>query len=81
MTLDTLKTVKKVIGAKQALKAIERDQALKVFLGSDADNRVVQPIREMCQRKGIEVDDAVTMAELGKACGIEVSAAAVAVTR
>ncbi len=52
-----------------------------VFLASDAENRVVQPIRELCSKKDIAVQETLTMQELGQACGIAVGAAAVAVLK
>ena len=75
---DTLKTAAKVIGAKQAAKAVEKGLAHQVYLAEDADARVTTPIRELCAQKGVAVGIAPSMAELGKACGIEVGAAAVA---
>lgn len=81
MPLDTLRTANKAVGVKQATKAIERDQAIAVFLASDAETRVVTPLRDLCARKNILVEDVPTMNELGKACGIAVGAAAVAVVK
>lgn len=81
MTIDTLKAAKKAIGAKQTVKSVERGQVEAVFLASDAENRVVQPIRELCSKKNIAVQETLTMQELGQACGIAVGAAAVAVLK
>jgi large subunit ribosomal protein L7A len=81
MTIDTLKAAKKAIGAKQTVKSVERGQVEVVFLASDAENRVVQPIRELCSKKNIAVQETLTMQELGQACGIAVGAAAVAVLK
>jgi large subunit ribosomal protein L7A len=76
-----LRTAKKAIGAKQTARAVEKGLAAKVYLADDADRRVVAPLSQLCSQKGVEVDEAVTMTELGKACGIEVGAAAVAVLK
>lgn len=81
MTLDTLKNFKKVIGVKQATKAISKDIAEKVFIASDAEGRVVKQLKELCEEKNIAVDCSSTMSELGKACAIEVGAAAVVITK
>ena len=81
MPLDTLKCVKKVIGIKQAAKAVEKDAVAMVYVAEDADSRVITPLCELCSRKSIAVEMTPTMLELGKACGIEVGAAAVAVLR
>ncbi|WP_346354663.1 L7Ae/L30e/S12e/Gadd45 family ribosomal protein [Azotosporobacter soli] len=81
MTLEELKNVKRAVGIKQVTKSLEKDRASLVFLAADADERVVMPLREMCRMKGIVVEAAASMKELGKACQIEVGAAAVAVLR
>ena len=81
MPLGTLKNASKVVGAKQAAKAVEKGQASLVFLADDADIRVTAPLREACVRAGVAVEMVPTMEELGKACGIEVGAAAVAVIK
>lgn len=79
MVYDELKTAKKAIGAKQAAKAVEKGLAVKVYLASDADQRVISPIAELCQKHHVPVERQATVAELGKSCGIDVGAAAVAV--
>lgn len=77
MAVD-LKTIKKVVGAKQTVKAVEKGLAKVVYLAADADRRLVLPVNELCVREGVPVDTSLSMVELGKACGIEVGAAAVA---
>lgn len=81
MSLDDLKKVTKVIGLKQVTKVINRDQAAWVFLGADADDKVVGALKSLCEEKRIAIETAYTMAELGKACNISVGAAAVAVLK
>lgn len=77
MTSAELKTAKKVIGAKQSLKALEKGLAVLVYLATDADARVIEPVREMCVAHNVAVDITLSMADLGTACGIRVGAAAV----
>ena len=81
MSLDTLKTAKKVIGIKQVTKAVKKDLCKKVFIAHDADLRVVQPLKDLCEQHKIDKVDVATMSELGEACMIEVGAAAVAVLK
>jgi large subunit ribosomal protein L7A len=81
MPIDTLKNARKVVGAKQVAKAVEKGQASLVLLAGDADSRVTTPIRELCGRGGVAFEMVPSMEELGKACGIEVGAAAVAVLK
>lgn len=81
MTLDALKTADRVIGVKQVGKAVKRGEATQVFLASDADARVVEPLRTLCSEAGVPVDETAALKELGTACGIEVGAAAAALTK
>lgn len=79
MTLDTLKNANRVIGIKQVAKAVRRGAVREVFIADDAEERVVEPLRELCREQNVPTGRAETMEQLGKACGIEVSAAAAAV--
>ncbi|MCX7781911.1 MAG: ribosomal L7Ae/L30e/S12e/Gadd45 family protein [Negativicutes bacterium] len=81
MSLEHLKNAKKSIGAKQTAKTIEKGKAAMVFIAKDADERVIHPIRTQCAQKGVLLIEVATMAELGKACGIEVGAATAAVLK
>lgn len=81
MSLDTLKNAKKTIGVKQVTKAVEKDLAMTIYIAQDAEQRLVEPLRTLCSEKNVPVDKTPTMAELGKACSIEVGAAAVAVLK
>ena len=81
MALDTLKTAMTAIGVKQATKVVERGQAQVVYLALDAEPRVTQSLRMLCVAKSVSVEEVASMADLGKACGIAVGAAAVAVIK
>lgn len=78
MTLQDLKMADRVIGVKQVTKAIGKDLVSEVFLASDADERVIKTLEAVCQERMIPIQADFTMSELGKACGIEVRAAAAA---
>lgn len=79
MTLDTLKSANRVIGIKQVAKAVKHGNVQQVFVASDADKRVIEPIEMLCREHKVPVEQAASMQELGQACGIEVGAAAAAV--
>ncbi len=70
---------KKVVGAKQTLKALHKGQAQVVYLAKDADKRVSGPIVEQCSKAGVEIVFVDSMAELGRACLIDVGAAVASV--
>jgi large subunit ribosomal protein L7A len=80
MMLDRMKNARKcAIGSKQATKALEKGSARVIYLARDADQHVTRPLHNQCESFGVEVIWVDTMNALGKACGIEVGAAAVAV--
>lgn len=78
MSIADLKNAKKVVGAKQTVKAVEKGLAAVVYLANDADQRLLLPVTEACIRENVAMDTSLSMLELGKVCGIEVGAAAVA---
>lgn len=69
---------KMVVGSKQLRKALERGTASRVYLARNADPAITEPIELMCQQYHIECAWVPNMMDLGKACGIEVGAAAAA---
>lgn len=80
MSLERLKTArKKSIGTKQTTKAVEKGSARAVFVAKDAEEHLTREIIKMARERGIEVVTAESMLALGKACGIEVGAAAAAI--
>lgn len=81
MALETLKTAHRVIGIKQVMKVVNKNLASQVFIAADADARVLDPLKKLCDEKNVEVLEVPTMLALGKACMIEVGAAAAAVLK
>ena len=72
---------KKVIGKKQTMRSLLRDEVQKVFISKDADLHVTKEIEEICREKNIEIVYFDNMKDLGNACGIDVNAAAAAVLK
>ena len=66
-----------VVGAKQFRKALRDNRIVKTYLAANADPAVIDPIVRCCEENDISYAWVDTMAELGRACGIEVGAAAV----
>ena len=81
MTLESLKGAARVIGVKQVTKAVQKSRADAVFLADDADGRVTESLLHLADEIGVPVVHVPTMQELGKACSIEVGAAAAAVLK
>ena len=70
---------KVVVGAKQLKKSLLSGVARQVFLAKNADPAITEPIEAMCLQNKIQCAWVSSMADLGKACGIDVGAAAAAV--
>ncbi|QSX05980.1 ribosomal L7Ae/L30e/S12e/Gadd45 family protein [Sedimentibacter sp. zth1] len=71
----------KVIGKKQTLRYIAKDMVKTVFISKDADEHVTKEIIDICNIKNIDIIYFNNMKELGKACNIDVNAAAAAVLK
>lgn len=78
---EELKNKKNVIGKKQTIRALLNNKVEKVYIAEDADSHVTDEIISLCNEKDIEVSYISKMEELGKACGIDVNAAAAAVLK
>ncbi len=70
-----------VIGKKQTLRALSRDEAKLVYISKDADLHVTKVITDVCKEKNIEIIYYDSMKELGESVGISVNAAAAAVLK
>jgi len=72
---------RKVVGAKQVLRAMEEGGVSRVFIAADADIFVTRPLYDACREKGVAYDEVPSMKQLGEACGVQVRAAAAAIRR
>lgn len=79
--LENLKNSKKAVGVKQALKAVDRGNVKVVFIASDADEKLIGGLKEACLSNSVEIIYVDSMQQLGKACDIEVGAAAAAILK
>ena len=77
--LPDLSKMKVVVGTKQLKKAVLGGRARYVFLAENADPVITESIEEMCRQHNIQIAWVRSMSDLGRACGIEVGAAAAAV--
>jgi large subunit ribosomal protein L7A len=82
MSYDKVKQARKLsIGTKQTLRMLEAGKAAEVYVASDADAKVTSKVIQLCQKKGVKITYVDSKKKLGKACGIEVSAAVAAVCK
>ena len=70
-----------IIGTKQSIKAIKDDRVSEVIIAADADVRVTSKIYDLAKEKDVPVTTVDSMKKLGKVCGIDVGAAAVALIK
>lgn len=73
--LDMLSTGNKYVGLKQTTKAVENDIAKVVYIANDAEERVIAKLRDLCNKKSIQIIYVDTMIKLGKACGVGIGTA------
>ncbi len=80
MSYEKVKQASKtIIGTKQAVKAIKAGQVKEIVVALDADNWVTDPVIILAKEVGLPVNLVKSKRELGKACGIHVGAAVVAI--
>jgi large subunit ribosomal protein L7A len=81
MSYEKVKQASKtIIGTKQTVKALKSGIVQEVIVAKDADDRMTEQIIQLAQEKGIPIGFADSRLKLGKAYGIHVGAAAVAIT-
>jgi large subunit ribosomal protein L7A len=76
--LAELRNHKKIVGMKQLKKQLQRGGVARVYLAQDADPAVTMPLAELAQENGIKIHWVGKMHDLGRACSIDVGAAAAA---
>ena len=82
MSYDKVKQAESLsVGIKQTIKALEQGKALEIVVAKDADPRYTTKIVSLSQEKAVDVSYVDSMKKLGKASGIEVGAATVAILK
>jgi large subunit ribosomal protein L7A len=69
-----------IVGTKQTVRAIKSEVISEVVVAIDADPRLTSKIVLLASETNIPVTYVDSMKKLGKACGIKVSAAVIAIT-
>ncbi|MBM7655975.1 50S ribosomal protein L7ae-like protein [Neobacillus cucumis] len=76
-----LKAHKFVIGTKQTVKALREGNVQELLVATDAESRLTAKVVEEANLRQIPIQYVDSMKKLGKTCGIDVGAAAVAIIR
>ncbi|MFD1207084.1 MULTISPECIES: 50S ribosomal protein L7ae-like protein [Sporosarcina] len=81
MSYDKVEQAKDtIIGTKQTVKAIRAGIVQKVVIAEDAEQRLVSSVIEEAKTHNIPIVYVDSREKLGRACGIQVGAATVAIT-
>lgn len=73
--------IKMLVGSKQTLKAIQNDEVKKIFLAEDIDQPLKLKILQAVKDNNIPIEIFASKSELGRVCGIDVSAATAALLK
>lgn len=76
-----LQANKIIIGTKQTVKALKDGKTKELIVASDVEAKVITNVVNLAHEMNIPVTYVDSMKKLGKACGIEVGASAVAIIR
>jgi large subunit ribosomal protein L7A len=71
----------KIIGTKQTVKALKSGIVSELIVASDAEPKVVAKVMQTAKEMNVPITYVNSMKKLGKACGIDVGAATVAIAR
>ncbi|WP_210367504.1 50S ribosomal protein L7ae-like protein [Bacillus sp. REN3] len=82
MSYEKVSQAKKIIiGSKQAVKALKSGEAAELVIAKDAEAKVTAELLRVARDTNTPITYVDSMRKLGKACGISVGAAAVAITK
>ncbi|WP_042453943.1 50S ribosomal protein L7ae-like protein [Neobacillus dielmonensis] len=76
-----LKSNEFIIGTKQTVKALKEGIVKELIVAKDADPKLVEKAINEAHKQDVPIQYCDSMKRLGKACGIQVGAAAVAIIR
>ena len=81
MLEELFEVEKRIVGTKQILKALRKDDVAVVYIAEDADHHVKERILEAIGDKDVHLVYADSMEQIGEACGIDVGSACAAILR
>ncbi|RAK16736.1 large subunit ribosomal protein L7A [Anoxybacillus vitaminiphilus] len=68
-----------IVGTKQTVRALKEGKVQEVVIAEDADSFIIDKVLEAAKEANVPVAKVDSMKKLGKACKIQVGAAAVAI--
>lgn len=79
--MDLCKIKNKVVGKKQTIDVIIAGKANRVFLANDVDKDIMDEVCRISKENDVFVITVESKLKLGRACGIDVSAACAALLK
>ncbi len=70
-----------IIGTKQTLKAIRDGEVAEVVIAADVDQNITNKVSQLAHEMNVPCIRVDSKEQLGKACGIDVGTATVAIKR
>ncbi|WP_409252527.1 50S ribosomal protein L7ae-like protein [Bacillus sp. SCS-153A] len=70
-----------IVGTKQTVKALKSGLVSQLVVADDADRKVTSKVIQAANDMNVPVTRVDSMRKLGKSCGIDVGAAAVAIIK
>jgi large subunit ribosomal protein L7A len=70
-----------VVGLRETTKRLHQNRVQVLYVAVDAEARLIAPLVELAASRGCEIVQVPSMAELGRAVGIEVGAACAALIK
>ena len=67
---------RRIVGTKQLLRALDEGKISQAFVAGDADLLLTKRVVDRCYDMNIPCTQVESMEQLGRACGIDVKAAA-----
>lgn len=81
MSYEKVKQAKEtIIGTKQAVKAMKKGLVKEVYIALDIEEKIIELARLTAQENNVFIHYVESKVDLGKACGLRVSASVVAIT-
>ena len=81
MPLNELASSPRCAGLNSVLRKIGREEAMKVFLAKDADEKLAAKVRAASQERNIPVESAEDSQQLGRACALTRKTAVAAILK
>ena len=72
---------RRVVGTKQLLRALDEGRIARAFVARDADLLLTKRVVDRCYAMNIPCTEVESMEKLGRACAIDVKAAAAGLLR